>query len=163
MKSALLEKPTAPAITESEPAVGSRVFVVNNLKSLALGLLFGMVLIKSEVISWYRIQEMFRFQSFHMFGVLGCAVGVAALSLFLIRKFAARTTYGENIVIPFKPLTKGSLPGGIAFGLGWAMTGACPGPIYALIGAGNFGMLAVLGGALLGAFTYGLLKPKLPH
>lgn len=145
------------------PAESRSVFLANNFKSLLLGILFGIVLVKSEVLSWYRIQEMFRLQSFHMFGVLGSAFVVGALSLFLIRRFAARTTYGETIVIPHKPLTKGTLPGGILFGLGWAMTGACPGPIYALIGSGYAGLIAVLGGALAGAYAYGLLKPRLPH
>ena len=116
---------------------------------LLLGTFFGIVLIKSEVVSWFRIQEMFRFQSFHMYGIIGSAIAVGALS----------------IQISDKPFRRGTnqILGGIVFGLGWGLLGACPGPIYALIGAGITPMFVGLGAAILGAWTYGQVKPHLPH
>ena len=133
---------------------------------LAVGALFGIMLTKSEVISWFRIQEMFRFQSFHMYGIIGLAVITAAISLFAIKTFRLRSLHGEPIDLPTKvmgPVRPNHLLGGIAFGLGWALVGACPGPIYALIGNGVSVMIAALASALAGAWTYGLLRPRLPH
>ncbi len=135
------------------------------LKYLVAGILFGIVLTKSEVISWFRIQEMFRFQSFHMYGIIGSAVIVAAISVFLIKRRHARTFGGETISIPPKQLGKGYRYwiGGTIFGLGWALTGACPGPIFALIGNGVLVMLVALVAALAGTWTYSYLRPRLPH
>jgi hypothetical protein len=132
---------------------------------LGMGVFFGIVLIKSEVVSWFRIQEMFRFQAFHMYGIIGSAVVIAALSIQIIKRTGARTIRGEAIQIKDKPWNKGvnQLLGGTIFGLGWGLLGACPGPIYALIGAGITPVLVGLGGALLGALAYGLVQPKLPH
>jgi len=132
---------------------------------LAMGIFFGVVLILSEVVSWFRIQEMFRFQSFHMYGIIGSAVAVAAVSLQILKRTNATTIRGEPITIKDKPWNKGAnqLIGGTFFGLGWGLLGACPGPIYALIGAGITPVIAGLLAALLGALTYGHLKPNLPH
>lgn len=132
---------------------------------LLLGTFFGIVLIKSEVVSWFRIQEMFRFQSFHMYGIIGSAIAVGALSIQILQRTNARTIRGEPIQISDKPFRHGTnqILGGIVFGLGWGLLGACPGPIYALIGAGITPMFVGLGAAILGAWTYGQVKPHLPH
>jgi uncharacterized membrane protein YedE/YeeE len=132
---------------------------------LAFGIVFGIILTKSEVISWFRIQEMFRFQSFHMYGVIGSAIAVGAISLALIKRFNLKTIDGEPIVIDDKPYQSGynQWIGGSIFGLGWALTGACPGPLYALIGNGFYVIAVSLFCAALGAMAYGYLKPSLPH
>lgn len=135
----------------------------HNFKYLAAGILFGIILIKAEVISWFRIQEMFRLQSFHMFGVIGSAVAVGALSVFIIKKTKAKTIYGEAIVIPKKEFNKGQIYGGLMFGFGWAITGACPGPLFAQIGTGATVILVTLLSAVAGTWVYGLLRDKLPH
>jgi len=137
---------------------------MKNFIHFILGILFGIVLIKSEVVSWFRIQEMFRFQSFFMYGVIGSAICVGAVSVLLIKKFKLKTFSGEEINITPKPvLWKANLLGGSIFGMGWAMTGACPAPIYALIGRGITVFILVLISAYLGTLVYGLLKSKLPH
>lgn len=136
---------------------------MKNLKYLLLGTLFGIILIKAEVISWFRIQEMFRFQSFHMYGIICSAIVVGMISVLLIKKFNVKTFSGEEIKIAPKEFTKGNIIGGLMFGLGWAMTGACPGPLYALIGSGLLIVAVVLLSAVLGTYTYGVLKDKLPH
>jgi uncharacterized membrane protein YedE/YeeE len=130
-----------------------------------LGGLFGVVLVKSEVVSWFRIQEMFRFQSFHMYGIIGAAVVVAAVSIVLLRRAEARTLTGEQISIPAKKLGRGYRYwiGGTLFGLGWALTGACPGPLFALIGAGASVFVVTAVSALAGTWLYGYLRPHLPH
>src|SRR5688572_11254320 len=133
------------------------------LRFLLLGTLFGIILTKGEVISWFRIQEMFRFQAFHMYGVICSAIAVGAISVFLIKKFNVKTFSGEEIKIAPKEFTKGNIIGGLMFGLGWAMTGACPGPLYALIGTGLLIVAVILLSAILGTYTYGVLKDKLPH
>ncbi|MEY2595155.1 MAG: hypothetical protein RI965_427 [Bacteroidota bacterium] len=135
----------------------------HNIKYLVFGMLFGIVLIKAEVISWYRIQEMFRLQSFHMYGVIGSAVAVGALSVFLIKKLNIKTIYGEKIILPQKPLDKGQIIGGLLFGFGWAMTGACPGPLYAQLGYGATVILFIIFMAILGTWVYGRIRNKLPH
>jgi uncharacterized protein len=132
---------------------------------LLLGVAFGTVLTKSEVISWFRIQEMFRFQAFRMYGIIGSAVVTAAISVALIRKFQPRSLSGEAISIPSKQLGHGVRYGlgGVIFGLGWALTGACPGPLFALIGNGSSVMVVAIASALLGTWAYGWLRPRLPQ
>jgi len=130
-----------------------------------LGIFFGIVLIKSEVASWFRIQEMFRFQSFHMYGVIGSAVAVAGLSVQLIKKLRLKTLSGEPIEIQPKVWGKGTRYwlGGILFGLGWALLGACPGPMFALVGSGVTVMIVALASAMLGTWAYAALRHRLPH
>lgn len=135
----------------------------HNLKYLVVGLLFGIVFVKAEIISWFRIQEMFRLQSFHMFGVIGSAVITGIISVWLIKKFNVKTIYGEKIEFHSKPFSKGQVYGGLIFGLGWAITGACPGPLYAMIGNGSTVIIATLLAAIAGTWVYGLLREKLPH
>ena len=135
----------------------------HKIKYVVLGLLFGITLVKSEVVSWFRIQEMFRLQSFHMYGVIGSAVAVGMLSVFLIKKFKTRTIYGEPILFIKKDLNKGNIIGGLLFGAGCAMTGACPGPLYAQIGAGWMPVTITLLAAIFGTWCYGNWREKLPH
>ena len=134
------------------------------IKFLLVGIVFGIVLTKSEAVSWYRIYEMFHFQSFHMFGIIGVAVFTGLIGIQFIKRKNLKDITGQPIVIPDKE--KGFtayIVGGILFGLGWGLVGTCPGPIYILIGAGFWGIGVVLLGALLGTYFYGLLKSKLPH
>ena len=135
----------------------------HNLKYGAAGLLFGILLVKSEVISWFRIQEMFRLKSFHMYGVIGSAVVTGMLSVWLIKKFKVKTIYGEPIVLHDKKFSKGQVYGGLLFGAGWALTGACPGPLFAQIGSGATVILVTLCSAIAGTWVYGYLRNKLPH
>jgi uncharacterized protein len=135
----------------------------HSLKYLVIGVAFGVVLIKAEIISWYRIQEMFRLQSFHMYGVIGSAVSVGALSVYLIKKLGIKTFYGERIVLHPKTFNKGQIIGGILFGLGWAITGACPGPLFAQIGTGSTVTMVTLLSAIGGTWTYGYFRNILPH
>jgi uncharacterized membrane protein YedE/YeeE len=130
-----------------------------------LGSAFGAVFMEAEVISWFRIQEMFRFDAFHMFGIIGSAVVVAGLSLIAIKSFNLRGAGGEPLGLEPKTLGNGVryVTGGTIFGLGWALTGACPGPLVALIGAGVPVMIVALVSALAGTWTYGVLRPRLPH
>lgn len=131
---------------------------------LLIGIFFGIVMYKSEAASWFRIYEMFQFQSFHMYGIMGSAVLLGALGIQVIKKNNLKSIFGEPIT--FTPKEKGFtsyMVGGLIFGLGWALAGACPGPIYTLIGAGYFPILIVFIGALLGTFLYGFLRKKLPH
>ena len=134
-----------------------------NLKYALVGLLFGVVFIKAEIVSWYRIQEMFRLQSFHMYGVIGTAVAVGALSVFLIKKLDIKTIYGERIDFSPKPFSKGQIIGGLMFGFGWAMTGACPGPLFAQIGTGVMATGVTLLSAIAGTWVYGYVRERLPH
>jgi len=134
-----------------------------DLKYLVIGIFFGIVLVKSEVVSWFRIQEMFRFHAFHMYGVIGVAVIVGAISILIIKNRKIKSVDGKKIDLTPKPFTKANFIGGTVFGLGWALTGACPGPIYSLIGSGYLVFVVVLISAILGTFTYGVLKEKLPH
>jgi hypothetical protein len=132
---------------------------------LLIGIVFGVILVKSEVVSWFRIQEMFRFEAFHMYGIIGSAIAVAALSIQVIKRFDLKTLGGETISISPKVWGNGYRYwiGGMIFGLGWALLGACPGPMFALIGAGYPIILAALFSALLGTWTYSYLRPSLPH
>ena len=134
-----------------------------NIKYLIGGVVFGIVLTKSEVISWFRIQEMFRLQSFHMFGVIGSAVVVGIVSILIIKKYRIKTIDGEEINLPKKSFHMGQIIGGLIFGFGWAMTGACPGPLFAQIGTGASVVMVTLASAIAGTWIYGLLREKLPH
>jgi uncharacterized membrane protein YedE/YeeE len=130
-----------------------------------IGTAFGAVLLESEVISWFRIQEMFRFEAFHMYGIIGSAVVVAAVSLEIIRRLQPRDQTGLPIGLPPKTLGSGVryVAGGSIFGIGWALAGACPGPLIALVGAGVPVMMVAIASALVGTWTYGYLRPRLPH
>jgi uncharacterized membrane protein YedE/YeeE len=135
----------------------------DNIKYLIVGILFGIVFVKAEIISWFRIQEMFRLQSFHMYGVIGSAVVVGMISVFLIKKFNIKTIAGEIVDFHPKKFQKGQVYGGLIFGLGWAITGACPGPLFAQIGSGYVVVIATLLSAVAGTWVYGILKDKLPN
>jgi uncharacterized membrane protein YedE/YeeE len=137
---------------------------MRHLYALLLGALFGGILVKAEVLSWFRIQEMFWFQSFHMYGVIGSAIAVGAISLQILKRLEAKSFSGKLIDPASKKFNKkGNLIGGIIFGCGWALTGACPGPLYALVGSGYGIMLVSIFSAMLGVVAYGVLKDKLPH
>ncbi len=137
---------------------------MRTLGYLFIGIFFGVVMYKSEAASWFRIYEMFHFDSFHMYGIIGSALVLGVIGVQVIKRRKMRSFFGEPIKIaPKERGYKKYLFGGVIFGLGWALAGACPGPIYTLIGAGYVSILIVLAGALLGAFLYGLLHKKLPH
>lgn len=136
---------------------------MSKIKFLALGFIFGFILIKAEVISWFRIQEMFRFQAFQMYGIIGSAVIIGIISVYLIKKYKVKTIKGEEIKIEPKKFSIGNIIGGLMFGLGWAMTGACPGPLYALVGSGLLIIAVVLLSAVFGTWVYGCLRNKFPH
>ena len=135
------------------------------LRYLVLGVLFGILLIKSDVVSWFRIHEMFRFQAFHMYGIIGSAVLTAGLSLQLIKRFGLPSIGGEDIMMPAKSLGRGTRYwlGGTLFGLGWGIIGACPGPLFALVGGGVTVMLAALLAAIGGSWVYVIMRSRLPH
>jgi len=134
------------------------------LKYILLGIVFGIMFTKSEIITWYRIYEMFRFESFHMFGIIGSAVVLSAASTWVIKKLQVKDVGGNPIIFSPKAM---SIPrylfGGIVFGLGWALTGACPGPLYTLLGNGAFMVIVIIISAVIGTYLYGLLRDKLPH
>ncbi len=137
---------------------------MKNIKFLITGILFGIVLAKAEIISWYRIYEMFQFDSFHMYGVIGSAVVLGALIIQFIKRTKMKSVDGETIEIKPKPKNyKANIIGGTLFGLGWALSGACPGPMYILVGYGYLPILVVILGALLGTLSYGMVRHKLPH
>lgn len=135
----------------------------HNIKYLVVGILFGIVFVKAEIISWFRIQEMFRLQSFHMYGVIGSAVAVGMLSVFIIKRYNIKTIYGGPISIAPKKFNKGQVYGGLVFGMGWAITGACPGPLFAQIGTGTSVIIVTLLSAIAGTWAYGKWRDKLPH
>lgn len=151
--------------TDTEGINGSQLkdSASSNLKYLIVGIFFGIVFVKAEIISWYRIQEMFQLQSFFMYGVIGSAVMVGIISVWLIKKFDIKTIQGEKIEIQPKTFNKGQIYGGLLFGFGWAITGACPGPLFAQIGTGVTVIVVTLVSAIAGTWVYGLLKDKLPH
>jgi len=137
---------------------------MKHLKFIALGILFGIILVKSEAIAWFRIQEMFRFQSFHMYGIIGSAVFIGVISIIIIKKFNIKTLSGDPIKLTPKPFNKiGNLTGGVMFGLGWALVGACPGPLYVLLGTGYSIIIIPIISAIIGVIVYGLVKNKLLH
>jgi uncharacterized protein len=145
----LLDAAGRPFVCEAPNEQVAHEGVLENLKYMAVGTMFGIVFVKAEVVSWFRIQEMFRFSSFHMYGVIGVAVVVGMISMFLIRTFRIKT--------------KGQIYGGVIFGLGWALTGACPGPLFAQIGAGFPAVAVTLVSAVTGTWLYGYFREKLPH
>jgi len=136
---------------------------VSNMKYLVVGTLFGIVFVKAEIVSWFRIQEMFRLDSFHMYGVIGSAVLVGLISVQIIKRLKIKTLQQDEISIPDKTFNKGQIFGGILFGLGWAITGACPGPLFAQIGSGFLAVVITLLSAIAGTWTYGLIRSRLPH
>ena len=136
---------------------------LSNLKYTVAGIWFGILLVKSEVISWFRIQEMFRLQSFHMYGVIGSAAVIGIISVLLIKKFRIKTISGESIILAQKKFNKGQVYGGLLFGFGWALTGACPGPLFAQMGTGATVIAVTLLSAVAGTWVYGYLSNKLPH
>ncbi|MCB9202418.1 MAG: YeeE/YedE family protein [Flavobacteriales bacterium] len=136
---------------------------MKNIKYLILGIVFGVVFVKGEVISWFRIQEMFMLDSFHMYGIIGTAIITAMISIYLIKKLNIKTLKGEKITIPDKKFTKGQVIGGLIFGIGWAITGACPGPLFAIIGSGYTVVVVTLLSAILGTWIYGKFRDKLPN
>lgn len=135
------------------------------IKSLIFGIFFGLVLVKSEVISWFRIQEMFRFDSFHMYGIIGSAIVVGIISIQLIKRLGVKDMDGNTIrIAPKDPSQiKRYLIGGSMFGLGWGLIGACPGPLFALLGSGLTIMIIPIVSAIFGTYVYGVLRDKLPH
>ena len=136
--------------------------ILKNLKYILAGTFFGVVAVKSEIISWFRIQEMFRLTSFHMFGVIGTAVVVGIISIQLIKRLNIKTLSGNKISIAPKTFQKGQIYGGLIFGFGWAITGACPGPLFAQIGSGFSVITVTLLSAILGTWVYGYFRDKLP-
>ena len=137
---------------------------MKHLYSILLGILFGGILVKAEVLSWFRIQEMFWFQSFHMYGIIGSAITVAALSIWLLKRYGAKSINGELINPSPKTFNKkGNLFGGIIFGFGWALTGACPGPLYALVGSGYGIIILSILSAMFGVVVYGRFRDRLTH
>lgn len=137
---------------------------MKGLKFILAGILFGIIMTKSEAVSWYRIQEMFRFQSFQMYGIIGTAVALGVGMVLLIKKSGFKDFQGNAIVFhPKETGFKRYLLGGIVFGLGWALCGACPGPMFVSLGLGYLSMLWVIGGAVFGTFLYGLIRNRLPH
>jgi len=156
-------EPNASFLADRSPRARSRTSEL--LQYVIVGAAFGIVIVKTEVVSWYRIQEMFRFQAFHMYGVLGSAMLVALISLEILKRTGARAFTGELIAVPAKHVGKAYRYwiGGSIFGIGWSLTGACPGPLFALIGTGSTVYLVVALAALVGTWAYGVLRPHLPQ
>jgi uncharacterized membrane protein YedE/YeeE len=149
---------------QTQAGFGSGSGLLTYVPYLLAGAFFGLVAIRSEIASWYRIYEMFRFESFHMYGVIGSAVLTALLSLWLLRRLGVKSREGEPLhVRPPDPGRYRYVLGGVVFGLGWGLVGACPGPIYALLGSGYAGAGVILLGALLGTYVYGRVQQRLPH
>ncbi|MGO4770237.1 DUF6691 family protein [Flavobacterium sp. W22_SRS_FK3] len=151
--------------TDTEGINGSQLkdSGLSNFKYLLVGIFFGIVFVKAEIISWFRIQEMFQLQSFFMYGVIGSAVVVGIISVQIIKRFNIKTIQGEKIEIQPKIFNKGQIYGGLLFGFGWAITGACPGPLFAQIGTGVSVIVVTLVSAIAGTWFYGFIKDKLPH
>lgn len=135
----------------------------HNLKYLVVGVFFGIIFVKAEIISWFRIQEMFRLQSFFMYGVIGTAVVVGVISVWIIKKYNIKTISGEIVKFETKTFNKGQIYGGLIFGMGWAITGACPGPLFAQIGSGFLVISITFLSAVAGTWVYGYFREKLPH
>ncbi len=157
-----ISNPEHPEMREAPNEQESRETGLALLKYLVVGVFFGIVFVKAEIISWFRIQEMFRLQAFHMYGVIGSAVVTGALSVLIIKKFHIKTLAGEPIRIARKTFRKGQIYGGFLFGLGWAITGACPGPLFAQIGSGFTVVIITLVSAIAGTWVYGRFSHNLP-
>lgn len=138
-------------------------YFLSNVKYMVVGVIFGIVFVKAEIVSWFRIQEMFRLDAFHMYGVIGTAVVVGMVSVFLIKALKIKTLAGEAVVIQDKTFNLGQIYGGLTFGLGWALTGACPGPLFAQIGAGYGAVGVTMVSAIAGTWLYGYFRERLPH
>ena len=137
---------------------------MRQLLFLFIGIIFGITMYKSEAASWFRIYEMFQFKSFHMYGIIGSALAIGVLMIQLIKRYKIKSVFGETIIIPDKDKSFSRYAyGGIIFGLGWGLAGACPGPMYVLVGSGEWSFLVILLSAIAGTFVYGLIKDKLPH
>lgn len=134
-----------------------------NLKYTIVGIVFGIVFVKAEIISWFRIQEMFQLTSFFMFGVIGTAVVVGALSVYIFKKTGMKSIYGEKTTFEDKEVNKGQIYGALIFGIGWAITGACPGPLFAQTGSGFTVVIVTIASAITGTWIYGKFREKLPH
>ena len=152
-----------PEACEAPNSKNDREGFLGLLKYMFVGMIFGIIFIKAEIVSWYRIQEMFLLDSFHMYGVIGSAVITGIISVFIIKKFNIKTIHGETVVIKDKIFNKGQIYGGLIFGLGWALTGACPGPLYAQVGIGHLSIIVTLLSAIAGVWIYGKFRDKLPH
>ncbi len=167
MNDSIIENTTAvtaePIECEAPNLLVQKESNLSLIKYLLLGISFGIVFVKAEIISWFRIQEMFRLQSFHMYGVIGTAVITGMISIFFIKKFKIKTLGGEAVKIVPKKFNKGQVYGGLIFGIGWAITGACPGPLFAQIGSGFTVVIVTFLSAVAGTWVYGYLQPKLPH
>ena len=159
----ILEKTDSETALIEEKEGPERPRFVDNLKFFFAGILFGIILVKGEVISWFRIQEMFRLGSFHMYGVIGSAIITAMIAVWLIKRYSIKTFSGEPIKLSPKKFHKGQVFGGLLFGFGWALTGACPGPIFAQIGAGFTVVIITLFSAIFGTWVYGKIRNHLPH
>jgi len=153
------EQPTSSETTKQPGGVSALTLVM----SLLMGTYFGIVLTKSEVVRWQRVHDMFLFNEPHMYLIIGVGVVVAMISMLIIKSTEAKSIKGTPIVYKPKPFHKGIVIGGTLFGAGWAIAGACPGPIYAQVGAGAWMGLITLAGALIGTYAYAVLKPRLPH
>ena len=164
MQSTKFRSSNGPATLGQDPVVPPKSESgLAQVKYLLVGTVFGIVLVKAELISWFRIQEMFRLDAFHLYGVMGSAVLVGMLSVLLIRRFNVKTLQGEPVRIAPKTFNKGQIYGGLVFGLGWALTGACPGPLFAQLGSG-FGAIGItLLSAITGTWLYGYFRERLPH
>lgn len=134
-----------------------------NFKYAFVGVFFGIAFVKAEIISWFRIQEMFRLESFHMYGIIGTGVALAALSVWIIRRWNVKTIHGETIHFTPKTFSKGQVFGGLIFGVGWALTGACPGPLFAQLGSGITVVVVIIASAIAGTWVYGYFRERLPH
>lgn len=156
-----LQKRELDAMCVNESALHHPFY--HNIKYIAVGIVFGLVFVKAEIISWFRIQEMFRLQSFHMYGVIGSAVAVGAISVWALKKFNVGTIYNEPIKFSDKKFHPGVVIGGLLFGIGWALTGACPGSLFVQLGTGIFVVIMTILSAILGTWVYGAIRHKLPH
>ena len=136
---------------------------MRNFIYLLIGTFFGVILIQSEVSSWYRVQEMFRFQSFHMYGIIGSAILVAIIGKAVLKKLKMKSSTGKEIVAAPKKYHHGLIIGGVLFGIGWGLTGVCPGPLYALMGKGLYSLLILFISALAGTWVYSFFRERLPH